>query len=68
MRQAGHVAQRRENTTACRVFVCQTGGIKLLKRPKNRGMIKLKCIIDVGDGKARTVLIRLRMDTSGGLS
>jgi len=62
------VAERREKLTACRVFVCQTGGIKLLKRPKNRGRIILKCNIDFVDGKARTVPIWLRTGTSGGLS
>jgi hypothetical protein len=55
-----------EKITACKVFVCQTGGIKLLKRPKNRGGIILKCIIDLGDWKAQTVPIWLRIDTSGG--
>jgi hypothetical protein len=62
------VAHRREKITAYRGFVCQTGEIKLLKRPRNRGRIILKCIIDVGDGKARTVPIWLRTDVSGGLS
>ena len=64
----GHVAQRREKITVRRVFVCQTGGIKLLKRVKNRGRIISKCIIHFEDGKARTVPVWLGTDTSDGLS
>jgi hypothetical protein len=60
------VAQSRETITPDRVFECQTGRIKLHKRPKNRRRIILKCIIDFGDGKTQTVPIWLRKDTSGG--
>jgi hypothetical protein len=67
MRWSGHVACREERGNTNRVSVEKAEESKPLARPRHRWRIIVKWILKKYSGRAFTVLLWLKVETSGGL-